>query len=119
MRSEILIKSFVPGAAIAGYRIVKHDTADTTVIQSAAAANSHIGVSSHPGAAATDDTVDVVVAGITEVECGGSVTRGVQLTSDADGKAVAGAAGNRVVGVAMASGVSGDIIPVLISPGTV
>ena len=39
------------------------------------------------------------------------------LTADANGKAVEAAAGNRVVGVAEVTGVSGDIGQVLISPG--
>lgn len=119
MRSELLIKSFVPGAAVAGYRIVKHDTTDTAVIQADSAADLSIGVSSHVGAAAGDDTVDVVMAGITEVELGGSVTRGQPLTSDANGKAVTAAATNATIGRALSSGVSGDIVPVMLSIGTV
>ncbi|MCB0252561.1 MAG: DUF2190 family protein [Anaerolineae bacterium] len=119
-RNEGLIKSFVPGAAIAPYRCVKHDTTDNSVVQGAAATNPLIGVSNSLGAAANDDTVDVVFSGIAEVEYGGNVTRGDLLTSDANGKAIATTtAGNRIIGIAMASGVSGDIGLALINPGSV
>jgi len=86
MRNELFVKSFAPGAAIAAYRIVKSGAANGAVIQ--ATAGTGIGVANGLGAAATDDTVDVVLAGIAEVEYGGNVTRGDRLTADADGKAV-------------------------------
>lgn len=54
-----------------------------------------------------------------EVVLGGTVTRNDRLTSDANAAAVtaAPAAGinAHVVGIALASGVSGDIIPVFLS----
>lgn len=60
------------------------------------------------------------MAGIAEVECGDDVDRGDPLTSNGTGQAVDGtpAAGNTawVVGIALASGEDGDIIPVLIAP---
>lgn len=62
----------------------------------------------------------MVFSGIAEVEYGGNVTRGDLLTSDANGKAIATTtAGNRIIGIAMASGVSGDIGLALINPGSV
>ena len=117
MRNEILVKSFVPAAAIAGYRIVKHDAADNRIVQSALGTDEHLGVSTFVGASATDDTVDVVMMGIAEVELGGTVTRGDNLTSDAQGRAItATTEGQRVIGKAMASGVVGDIQPVFLAP---
>jgi hypothetical protein len=119
-RNEGLIKSFVPGAAVAAFRCVKHDTTDNSVIQGAAATNALIGVSSSLGAESTDDTVDVVLGGTAEVEYGGTVTRGDLLTSDSTGRAITTTtAGNRTIGVAMASGVVGDIGLALINPGSV
>lgn len=120
MHDPIKTKTFKPGAAISGYRIVKFDSDDDTVIQGAAATDLLMGVANSLGAAATEDRVDVHVAGIAEVEYGGVVTRGNELTSDGDGKAVAAApaagVNNRIIGIAMKSGVSGDIGSVLIAP---
>lgn len=118
MRNEILVKSFIPGAAIGGNRIVKFDAADGTVILATAATEGFVGIADDNGAAATDDTVDVVMEGIAEVKLGGTVTRGAWLTSDANGAAIATTtAGNEVIGRALESGVSGDIRPVLIGIG--
>ena len=116
-----LIKNFKAGAAIAKCRILKFD-GNLDLIQGAAVADKLIGVSTGI-ASASGDRVDVVLSGITEVEYGGNVTGGDLLTTDANGKAVtaAPAAGtnNRVIGVAMESGVSGDIGSVLIEQGSV
>ena len=126
MNNPDLIKTFKAGAEIAKYRIVKFDSDDDTVIQGAAATDALIGVAIQQGeagdpAAASGERLDVALSGVTEVEYGGSVTRGDLLTSDANGKAVAAApatgANNRVIGVAMVSGVSGDIGSVRIAPG--
>lgn len=117
MRNELFIKSFAPGAAVSPYRICKIGAADGAVIQSAAATDVHIGIANALGAAATDDTVDVVMGGIAEVEYGGNVTRGARLTADADGKAIATVTDkNAVIGIAMVSGVSGDIGSCFIAP---
>ena len=63
--------------------------------------------------------VDVCTGGIPEVALGGTVAAGDPLTSDASGKAVkATAAGNRILGFALVSGASGDIIPYQYSLGT-
>lgn len=115
MRNEGLIKSFVPEADIAGYRVVKFGTTDALVAQASAAADNTIGVSNMIGAvAADDDTVDIVMSGIAEIEYGGTITRGAKLTCDANGKAIAAATTNSVIGIAMVSGVAGDIGSLLI-----
>jgi hypothetical protein len=65
----------------------------------------------------------VIVAGIAECQAGGAITRGDFLTSDATGKALASApaagVNNRVVGIALASGVLDDFIPVLLAQGRI
>jgi hypothetical protein len=120
LRSEGLAKGFRAGAAIAAKRIVKFDSADTTVIQGAAATDSLIGVADL--AASSGGDVDVIMSGVAIVELGGTVTRGGLLTADANGKAVAAVpatgVNNRVIGIAMVSGVSGDLGSVLIAPGS-
>ncbi|HSF94787.1 MAG TPA: capsid cement protein, partial [Thermohalobaculum sp.] len=70
--------------------------------------------------AASGDRVDVQMSGIAEVDCAGTITRGALVTSNATGQAVAAApaagTNNGVIGIAMASYVSGDVGEVLIVP---
>lgn len=121
MRNEGLAKTLIAGAAVAARRIVKFGSSDTAVIQAAAATDLSIGVSDL--GADSGGYCDVIVDGIALVEYGGEVTRGQLLTADTNGRAVAAApaatASARVIGVAMLSGVSGDIGSVLISQGSV
>ncbi|MBF0415602.1 MAG: DUF2190 family protein [Magnetococcales bacterium] len=120
--NPILTVAFTAGATINPNRIVKFDATDSVVIQAAAATDAILGVANYLGAA-TGDRVDVCLVGLADVEYGGAITRGALLTSDANGKAVAAApaagVNNRIIGVAMVSGVSGDIAPVLINPNQV
>ncbi len=122
MRNEGLQKTLLAGAAVAKNRIVKFGSSDTAVVQASAATDLLIGVSDSLGAA-SGDPIDIILDGIALVEYGGNVTRGQLLTADADGKAVAAApaatASARVIGVAMLSGVSGDIGSVMLSTGSV
>jgi hypothetical protein len=120
--NPLFTKNFQSGAAITKYRIVKFGADDKTVIPSAAVADFSIGVSTSIDSP-INDRVDVIMAGIAEVEYGGAVTRGALLTTDASGRAVvaapAAAANNRIIGYAMESGVLGDIGSVFLSPGSV
>lgn len=120
MRNLELVKNYTAEAAIAPHRIVKFGAADGGVLQSAAAADAHIGVSLL--GAAAGERLDVVRDGIAEVEYGAAVTRGDLLTADAQGRAVpaAPAAGvnARVIGIAEVSGVAGDIGAVAVEPGS-
>ena len=117
MRNELFIKACYAGAAILPFRIVKHGAADAFAIQSAAGADASFGVSDSLGAAAANDPVDIIRGGIAEVVYGGTVTRGDPLTSDAQGRAIKAATGNRIVGFAEVSGVVGDRGSVFIAPG--
>ncbi|MFZ5998058.1 MAG: DUF2190 domain-containing protein [Nitrospirota bacterium] len=119
------------------YTIAKFGADDDTLSVASAASDELVGVFQHTTSAAGDD-VRVMITGITKVVLGGTVTRGGLITADANGKGVAAAqhthtentAGTytqnattaaasavRVIGKALASGVSGDIIPVLLTPG--
>jgi len=115
-----IIKAFTAETAIEPYRIVKFGSEDDEVVQEAAVSDGSIGVADKLGGTA-GGRVEVSLSGATEVEYGGTITRGALITSDADGKAVASApaagVNNRTVGVAMVSGVAGDIGSVLINPG--
>lgn len=106
------------GAAVSPYRIVKFGTDSLHVIQGAAATDTTIGINQCPQAAALEDPVMVAFQGIGKVECGAAVTRGDLLSSDGVGRAVSSLAAptDRVIGVALDSGVLGTVIRVSISP---
>lgn len=112
-----LTKTFTAETAVAAYRIVKHGSGDTSVVQAAAVSDSLLGVTGQLAGEA-GKRVEAVMSDTCEVEFGGTVTRGDWLTSDANGKAVtaAPAAGvnNNVIGRAMCSGVLGDIGSVML-----
>lgn len=115
-----LTKNYNAGGAVTKRRIIKFGADDKTVVQAAAATDLIIGASTDVDTV-TDETTDVIVAGIALVQAGGAVTRGNEVTSDANGKAVAAApaagVNNRILGIALASAVLDDWFPVLISLG--
>ncbi len=121
MSNNGLTKSYLAEGAISASRIVKVGAADWGALQAAAVSDKLIGISTEIDSA-SGERIDVVQEGIADLKLGGTVARGDLLTSDASGQGVtaAPAAGtnNRVVGVALVSGVSGDIIPVQISLGS-
>lgn len=122
MSNIVLAKGFNAGAAIAPYRIVKFSAAET-VIQSAAAADSHVGVVSEVGPA-SGERAEVIVSGVALVEAGAAVTVGALVTADGTGRGIAAApaagANARHIGVALeAASAAGDIIRVLLSQGSV
>jgi hypothetical protein len=115
----LLSKTFVAGGAIPPNSIVKFGADDNTVVVATAAADASIGVSQNTIAAALGERVDVMIFGIADVKLGtGGITRGAEVTSDASGQGVAAASTNRVIGISLASGVAGDIVPVVVSPAT-
>ena len=118
--SELLLKNYLAGAAVAKHRLSKFGAADRTVIQSAGATDASIGVSAELDVA-SGGRVDVIRVGLAPVEYGGTVARGDPLTSDAQGRAVKAnpAAGSRafVAGFAEVSAVAGDIEDMRLAPG--
>lgn len=122
MRNQGLIKNYTAEAAIAAYRAVKFGVADGGVLIAAAAADKVIGVTDRIAAAVAGDRIDVVRAGITEIEYGGAVAAGDLLMADASGRAIVAAAGAganvRVIGIAEVAGVLGDIGSLMIDPGS-
>lgn len=122
MLSPILTKTMTAGAAVRGRRFVMFGATDLLAVEADGAAAAILGASEQVDAA-LNDRVDVILVGTAEVVCGGVVTRGAWLTSDANGAAVAAAPAAGVnanfAGRALAAGVAGDIISVLLSPGSV
>jgi hypothetical protein len=122
MRNEGLQKTLVAGAAVTKNRIVKFGADDLTAIHAAASTDLLMGVSDNLGAASAEP-FDVIIDGLALVEYGGTVTRGDLLTADSVGRAIAAApaagVNARVIGVAMLSGVIGDIGSVRMAPGRI
>ena len=113
-----IARNFVAGGAIPAFTIVKHGASDGVVVAGAAAADSLIGITTDIPAA-SGERCDVILDGLADALYGGAVTRGDLVTSDAAGraiKAVPGAGVNhRVIGVALNSGVAGDVGQVYIN----
>lgn len=61
---------------------------------------------------AAGDASTVGVRGVSKLKLGGAVTAGDPVSSDASGLGVSAATGDIVLGEALESGVSGDLIPV-------
>ncbi len=66
---------------------------------------------------ATDRMGQMAISGVSMVVCGGTVTKGGDVASDAAGKAVDVTTGDYILGVALETGASGDIIPVKLTVG--
>ena len=118
MATPGIYKNFEADGEIGPYVIVTHGTADYAVKAATGATVALVGTTDELGKL-SNGRVDVCTGGIPEVALGGTVAAGDPLTSDASGKAVkATAAGNRILGFALVSGASGDIIPYQYSLGT-
>lgn len=117
-----MIKSKRAGAAVNPRRFVMMDTLSTLVIQAAAVTSKIFGVSGILSVA-SGGVVDVSLVGeIAEIECGDTVTFGDLLTSDSVGRAIElsstilASSSARSGGMALESGVVGDIIHILVYP---
>lgn len=112
MSNILMSRSFKAEAAIAAFTLVKLGSADGQVLQAAAVGDKLFGVTTDI-AAAINERCDVILSGVADVLYGGAVTRGDQLTSDASGRAVTAAPGagtnNRIIGIAVVSGVLNDV----------
>jgi hypothetical protein len=109
-------KSLTAQGAIGAFLICKPGTADNTVVLATSSTDLLIGTSDSLDKVA-GELVDLDMDAIAEVKLGAAVTRGALLTANATGQAVtaAPAAGvnARVIGVALKSGVAGDVITYL------
>jgi hypothetical protein len=121
------------------YTIAKFGVDDNTLSVASAETDALIGIFQHTTESAGDE-VRIMMEGISRVVLGGTVTRGDRLTADVDGKAVSAsshthtentgatytqnastqaASAVNTIGIALASGVAGDIIPVLLAPSMI
>lgn len=112
MSNQLLVRNYKAEGAIAAFTVVKLGAADGGVLAAAAVSDKLVGVSTDI-AAAINERCDVILAGVADVLYGGTVTRGDPLTSDASGRATTAAPGagtnNRIIGIALVSGVVGDV----------
>lgn len=119
--NPILVKKYDAAGDVPAYTIVKFSTTDKTVVAASDETDSILGVNNNIGAA-EGDPIDVTLLGIAEVKLGGDVTRGDLITSDANGcgvkltDAMLQADVCRALGMVLVSGVSGDVVPVLVQP---
>lgn len=100
MATPGIYKNFEAEGEIGPYVIVTHGTADYAVKAATGATVALVGTTDELGKL-SNGRVDVCTGGIPEVALGGTV-----------------AAGNRILGFALVSGASGDIIPYQYSLGT-
>lgn len=66
--------------------------------------------------AAAGRAAEVAIGGVVRVKCGGTVTRGGPVASDANGNAVNPATGDVILGTALETGASGTIISMIFQP---
>lgn len=66
--------------------------------------------------AAAGRAAEVAIGGITRVVCGGVVTRGGPVASDANGEAVNPTSGDVILGTALETGADGAVISILFQP---
>lgn len=113
----VLDKGFTAASALTQFTFVRQ-SADEAVTAVTATADRVIGVVQQPVVAAdvNKQAVDVRILGASKVKVGtGGVTRSNDVMIDASGQVVApGAAGTRSVGIALQTGVAGDLVDVLI-----
>lgn len=116
------IRNYTADGATGAYLIAKFGAADGQAKQAAAATDAVMGVFDEL-AHASGERCDVIRAGDALVQYGGTVARGDWLTANASGQAVkaapAAGANNSVIGRAEVSGVSGDIVPIVLAIGQI
>jgi hypothetical protein len=121
LNNPLLTKGQTQETAVNAYLFVKAGSADGLVVQASDALSAILGISDAVVNPAAGSPVDVHEIGIAELQLGYAVTRGDFLTSDANGCGIplsrAGGTPAFYGAQATVSGVSGDIIPVIVCHG--
>jgi len=116
------IKNYEAEGGIEGYHFGKPGSSDQKIAKTSSSTDLITGITTELDAV-NGEPVDLVHDGVHQLKLGGTVTRGQKLTSDANGRGIAAVPANdtniSVGAVALASGVDGDIIPVIITIGQV
>lgn len=124
MSNVLLWKAYKASGAIAGFHIVHPNNAAGDEVKLADAHGDKVFGVSGRGDVANGGQIEVAHGGIADVMFGAAVVHGDLLKSSSangkHGRAIpATAAGDRIIGVAMANGADGDIGQVLLSFGLV
>ncbi len=113
-----MIKNYKAAAAIGANLIIKVGANDNEALPAAGSTDDLLGASTKIDSA-IGEPCDVIHSGIADILLGGAVARGKFITSDATGRGIQAAPGTgvnaQVVGKALVSGVSGDIISALVN----
>ena len=107
--------TLVAQAAVTQYTFVKPSAVRFGCIECTADTDIAVGVA-QDAAAATGEEIAVAFGGVAKVALNATITIGQALTSDADGRAKAAAAGDVAQGVALEGGVQNDVISMLVLP---
>ena len=119
MANYVLDKGFKAAATTTQFQVVKFGSADNECTPVTATGDSVLGIAQEACAAADAGkrVIDVRLLGISECIYGGTVTRGDRLKHTATGTLIAVTTDDdRVAGIALTSGVSGDRGQVLLTP---
>lgn len=111
-------RTFTAESAVEGYRIVKPG-ASGGAVKATAATDLLLGTSATQEDCPTGGLLNMALGPLPKVVLGGTVGAGVAITSNAAGKGVAAAAGNRIIGFAEIAGVADDVITYIRAPGVV
>ena len=107
--------TLVAQAAVTQYTFVKPSAVRFGCIECTADTDIAVGIA-QDAAAATGEEIAVAFGGVAKVALNATITIGQALTSDADGRAKAAAAGDVAQGVALEGGVQNDVISMLVLP---
>jgi hypothetical protein len=115
----VLDKGFTAASVLTQFTFVKM-SADEAVTAVTGATDRVLGVTQQPVVTAdiNKQAVDVRILGVTKAKVGtAGVTRGFTVDTDASGQVVnGGASPGRAVGIALQTGVTGDLVDVLLTP---
>lgn len=114
----MLALAYAAASAVSPHRWCKFTATDGEVAQASADTDKLMGVSLNE-ATASGERLEVERMGVVPIEYGGNVAAGDFLTSDAQGRAIVAAVGDRYGGIAETSGDSGTIGAVFICHGAI
>lgn len=100
-------------AAAKMFTAVKVDS-NGNVISASTAGEAVIGIIQNTGK--LGDPIKVGIGGISKAKTAGAITAGGYVSTNASGLFIAATTGHKVVGTALVTAASGDVIPVLLAP---
>lgn len=109
------MKTFCAEGVIEKYRFVKFGSTDDKVVKAAAGEKAFGVFMNANDDAAVNDAVEIAhLGGGALIKLAGTVTRGDSVASNATGEGVVAASGVWAPGIAMESGVAGDVVSIML-----